>query len=260
MKTKSKNEAGKQWPPAGKQNPSGLPWLAALSRRNARKKNQQRLIHQKTCTHETKVSYALCASRKALNSALALIRRGVMHGDDGHDTAVAVENLTCRWDADDALGAESCRDDADFFRIPLGSPSNTNAIFTGASASSAQLLLATSSAKSASCAVTTGTAAGGGGLHDPHSNRSSDATSDTLLRRLAPDCCLCMLDTTAAEAAAAGFFLVKPGMNMHSAPHVKPSSATSGFVSMGSSCGAMDLPSARDALRKSAGAAAGAPT
>ncbi|CAD6249427.1 unnamed protein product [Miscanthus lutarioriparius] len=48
---------------------------------------------------------------------------------------------------------------------------------------------------------------------------------------------------------AAGFFLEKPRMNMHSAPHVKPSSAASSLGSpsgSSSSCGAMVLPSARD--------------
>ena len=84
-----------------------------------------------------------------------------MHGDDGHDdaasAATAVENLTCLCDDVDGL-AESSRDDAEFFSIPLvaagGSPSNTNAILTGASASSsAQLVLATSIARqsAASC-------------------------------------------------------------------------------------------------------------
>lgn len=200
------------------------------------------------------MSYAFCASRKALNSALALIRRGVMHSDDGHDTAVAIENLTCLCDADDALGDKSCRDDADFFRIPLalGPLSNTNAILMGASASSAQLLLATSSTKSASCAVAAATCGGNGReLHDPHLNRSNEATHDTLLYRLALNCCLCMLAAVATPAA--GFFSVKPGMNKHSAPQVKLSSAASGSMSTCSSCGAMDLPSARDMLRESTG-------
>lgn len=95
-----------------------------------------------------------------------------------------------------------------------------------------QLLLGTSSVLFASCAVAAATSGGSGGLHDPHSNRSSKATHDTLLCRLAPECCLCMLDvTTAAAAPAADFFLVKPWMNMHSTPQVKPSSTTSGSVS-----------------------------
>lgn len=249
---------------------------------------------------------------KALNSALALARRGVMQGDDDGD---AVENLTCRCDADDGLQgvvAESescfcsCRVDADFFRIPLGSPpqaaivfmtgscrcdadffiirtplgaigspSNTNAILTGASASSssaAQLLtLAAPSAKLAttSCAAVTtvagcGGGGGGAGLHDPHSNLSSDASLDTTLLRdrlAVADCCLCTLDTTAAAAAPAApgcFLLEKPGMNMHSAPHVKLSSCSGTPVPTSSSlsCGAMDLPSARDALLVSATGAA----
>jgi hypothetical protein len=46
-------------------------------------------------THCYEASYALCVSRKALNSARVCARRGVTthDGDDGHDATV-VENLT----------------------------------------------------------------------------------------------------------------------------------------------------------------------
>nr|ABF95615.1 hypothetical protein LOC_Os03g20070 [Oryza sativa Japonica Group] len=76
--------------------------------------------------------------------------------------------------------------------------------------------LATSCAK---CSASC--AASAGGLHEPHSNLSSDASRDTLLRR--GHRCVTRCSTAASPS---------------------------------SSCGTMDLPSAQDALRASAGAAA----
>ena len=69
-----------------------------------------------------------------------------------------------------------------------------------------------------------------------------------------------MLDTTAAAEGDPGFFLEKLGMNMHRTPHLKLWSASASPSSWGysSSCGAMDLPSARDALLESVVGAAAA--
>jgi hypothetical protein len=122
--------------------------------------------------------------------------------------------------------------------------------------SSAQLILATSIAKFVS--TTDAECGGGSGLHDMLLCRR--AIRDMLLRRRAPECCLCMLDTTTAAEGEPGFFLAKPGMNMHSAPHLKPwspsASAPASSCGCSSSCGAMDLPSARGALFESMAGAA----